>query len=201
MITLRLAYRRSIARISERRRRAGGDGTCRRPTHSRIWLERLHRRQRRDRREHSLPARAGTGANLGPFFFVEQRACVVDRLGGNVEEQAIARLTEYVTPIVAGRPQLRVLEGESHGPDDRQCNEIVIREKRDRYQDGVHSEIRCELASERHDHRRVPLAQLLRRGLRRRVRCLRRRRVAITYRLGELVTELVTDVALPCPSA
>src|SRR6266566_3277435 len=188
MIALGFANRRTVARVGKRSRRAGGNRTqtSGRTTDPRIWLKRLHRRQRRHRGEQSLTSRASPGAYLGALFLVEQSARVVDRLGGDVEDQAVSRLTEHIAPVVTGGPQLRVLEREGDCPDDGEGDEVVIGEKRDRNEDGIDRQVWRKFAAERHYHWRVPLAQLLGGRLRRRVWRLCRRRVAIAQGLGEL---------------
>src|SRR3954471_4978636 len=114
MIALGVANGRSVARVREWRWCPSGNGTRGGSASPRIRLEWLHRRDRRHGSEQSLPARPRARPHLSAFLLVEQRPGIVDGLCGNVEDQAVARLAEDIAPVVARRPQLRVLEGKSH---------------------------------------------------------------------------------------
>src|SRR4051812_15920590 len=104
MIALGVANGRSVARVREWRWCPSGNGTRGWAAGARIRLERLQCRNRRHGSEQSLPARPRAGAHLSAFLLVEQGPGIVDGLGGDVEDQAVARLPEDVAPIVARRP-------------------------------------------------------------------------------------------------
>ena len=174
MITFRFPNCGSVPRVREWRGRSGGDRAQarRRTADPRVGLKRLHRRERGDGREQSLPPRPRACSHLRALLVVEQRPRVVDRLGGDIEDQTVAGLTKHIAPVVTRGPQLGVLEREGHGPDDRERDEVVIREERNRHQDRVHREIGCKLAPEGSDHRRLPSDHFFRGRLGGRVRGL-----------------------------
>src|SRR5438105_4087431 len=163
MIALCLTDRRTVARIGERRRRTSGNRAQagRRTSDPRVRLKRLHRRHRRNRREHPLSACPRSAPDLFALLFVEQRACVVDRLSGNIEEESVTALTKNVPPVVTRGPELRISECQEHCPHNGERDEVVIREEGDRNQDRIHREIRGELATERDYLARVPPCPLV----------------------------------------
>src|SRR4029079_502037 len=70
-------------------------------------------------------------ANLLALGLIEQRACIVDALGGNIEEQAVARLTENVAPVESFLPQLGVAHCHADGPERSDDKESAISENRE----------------------------------------------------------------------
>src|SRR6185503_17717486 len=101
-------------------------------------------------------------ANLLALGLIEQRACIVDALGGNIEEQAVARLTENVAPVESFLPQLGVAHCHADGPERSDDKESAISENREWNKYRVYGEIRRKLFPESSDRVSVPSIELFR---------------------------------------
>ena len=76
---------------------------------------------------------------------IEHRAHVRQRVVGDVDQVAIARLTKHVAPVVAVGPELRVLEREIDAPQHRDAEEVAVADDRRDDDHAVHEQVRREL--------------------------------------------------------
>ncbi len=91
------------------------------------------------------------------LVLVEQRTRTVDGLGGDIEEQPVARVLEHVAPVVAVAPQLGVFPRQPDGQDQREAERVGVGAD-DGPQHTAHdpnADLREPLA-ELHDRRRGP---------------------------------------------